>query len=196
MVRETTASVPRGSRWLPGVTYRRVVVMRRALDGGIPDITPGIPVRIGMLSGAEVADYVRFRPEVDAREVQGRLERGERCFAIWHEGAIVHAGWAVTRGAWIEFLSCEFPLAPGDVYQFGSYTLPAFRGRDLATARIVWMARFFHGLGLQRLFAVVWPGNTAGFRPLEKAGYQRCGELRMLRVGPWRRIIDSSRRRR
>ena len=103
----------------------------------------------------------------------------------------MHAGWAATRDAWVDYLDCPFPLGAGDVYQFDSFTAPAFRGLDLAGARIAWMSRHLRDSGFQRLFAVVWPENTAGFRPLEKMGYRRCGWLRVIRLGRWRRAVAS-----
>jgi len=163
------------------------------LDRPLPEVTPRVPVRIGLITADDLPAFSRFRPEVDRAAIRGRLEQGARCFAAWHEGQIVHAGWAVTRQARVEFLDCELPLEPGDVFQFDSHTAPAFRGLDLAGARIVWMARFYQEAGARRLLAVVWSKNTPAFRPLEKAGYRRGGWIRAIRLGPWRRVIHRRR---
>jgi RimJ/RimL family protein N-acetyltransferase len=96
----------------------------------------------------------------------------------------------------VDFLEWELPLEPGDVYQFDSFTLPAFRGAGIAGARVAWMARFFRERGARRLLAVVWPGNPPAFRPLEKAGYRRAGSLRVFRLGAWRRVIHTRSRSR
>jgi len=171
--------------------YRRVVVMECLLDRPLPGVTPRLSARIALLTVDQLEWYTCFRPDQDISAVRSRLDHGHRCFVAWHEGQIVHAGWAAMRGAWIEYLGVELPLESGDVYQFDSYTAPAFRGLDLAAARVVWMARFFRDAGFRRLVAVVWPKNTRAFRPLEKAGYQRCGGIRVLRVGCWRRVFYS-----
>ena len=175
------------------IVYRRVVVMECRLDRPLPQVTPRLPARITLLTAAELEGYARFRPDQAPATVSRRLDQGYQCFAAWHENRLVHAGWAATREAWIEYLRCEFPLEPGDVYQFDSYTAPDFRGLDLAAARVVWMARFFRDAGSRRLLAVVWPENRRAFRPLEKAGYRRCGWLRVLQLGGWRRIVYSRR---
>jgi hypothetical protein len=163
--------------------------MECRLDGPLPEVRPRMPVRIGLLAADDLRAFTRFRPEVDAAAIRERLEQGARCFAVWHEDRIVHAGWAVTRQARVEYLDCAFPLAPGDVFQFDSHTVPAFRGFDLAGARVAWMARFYREAGARRLLAVVWPKNTRAFRPLEKAGYRRGGWIRAIRLGPWRRVV-------
>ena len=164
--------------------------MECPLDQPLPDVHPRLPVRIGLLTAEDLEAYARFRPELDRAAIQLRWDGGHQCFAVWHEGAIVHAGWASTREARVEFLDCHLALEPGDVFQFDSHTAPRFRGRDLAGARVAWMARFFRAAGARRLLAVVWPGNPTAFRPLEKAGYRRVGSIRAVRLGPFRRVIQ------
>jgi len=171
--------------------YRRVVVLERPLDSSLPEVAASVPVRIAVLTAADHRHYARLRPDREPELFRHRLAQGHRCFAAWHEGEIVHAGWAATQDAWVDYLGCRFPLEAGDVYQFDSFTAPAFRGRGLAGARIAWMARYLRDSGMRRLFAVVWPENTAAFRPLEKAGYRRCGWLRVIRVGRWRHVVRS-----
>ena len=178
-------------RILGATVYRRVVVLERRLDRSLPEVTARVPARLALLTAADLGHYARFRPDVELGVIQHRLAQGHRCFAAWHEGEIVHAGWAATREAWIEYLGCPFPLEADDVYQFDSFTAPAFRGLDLAGARIAWMARYLRDAELRRLFAVVWPENTAAFRPLEKAGYRHCGWLRVVRLGRWRHVSAS-----
>lgn len=175
------------------MVYRRVVVMECRLDRPFPEVTPSLSIRIALLTADELEGYARFRPDQAPATIRRRLDQGHRCFAAWYEDRIVHVGWAAVRGAWVEYLGCEFPLGPGDVYQFDSYTTPAFRGLDLAAARIAWMALFFRDVGARRLLAVVWPENRRAFRPLEKVGYRRCGWMRVLRLGRWRRVIYSYR---
>jgi ribosomal protein S18 acetylase RimI-like enzyme len=178
-------------RILGEIAYRRVVVLECRLDGDLPEVAARVPVRIALLTSADLEHFARFRPDIEPSIIPRRLEQGHHCFVVWHAGEIVHAGWAATRQAWVDYLGCEFPLDPGDVYQYDSFTAPAFRGLDLAGARVAWMARFFRGVQARRLLAVVWPENTAAFRPLEKAGYRRCGWLRVIWLGSWRRAIYS-----
>ncbi len=165
--------------------------MECRLDQRIPEVRPRVAVRIAPLNAEDCESYTRFRGEAARVTIRRRLERGHQCFAAWHEGQIVHAGWAATREGWIDYLGCEFPLEAGDVYQFDSYTAPAFRGLGLAAGRVAWMARFFQDAGFRRLLAVVWPENMQAFRPLEKAGYRRCGWLRVVQLGRWRHVTYS-----
>jgi ribosomal protein S18 acetylase RimI-like enzyme len=178
-------------RILGEIAYRRVAVLECRLDGELPEVAARVPVRMTLLTPADLEAFSRLRRDLEPSTIRSRLEQGHQCFIVWHEGEIVHAGWAATRRAWVDYLGCEFPLGAGDVYQYDSFTAPAFRGLDLAGARVAWMARFFRDAQARRLLAVVWPENTAAFRPLEKAGYRRCGWLRVIWCGRWRRAIYS-----
>jgi len=161
-------------------------VLERRLDEPIRGITAGIPAVVSILTDADVDRYAAFRPDTAPAEVRRRLDAGHRCFVVQHDGRIVHAGWAATTKAWVEYLGCEFPLAPGDVYQFDSYTAAAFRGLDLAGARVSWMAQYFRDAGARRLLAAVWPENARAFRPLEKVGYRAVGIIGTVRLAGWR----------
>jgi len=174
-------------RVLGRTVYRRLIVMERRLDEPIAEIATGIPAVVSLLTDAEVDDYTAFRPDTEAAEVRRRLRAGHRCFVERNEERIVHAGWAATTKPWVEYLGCEFPLTPGDVYQFDSYTAAPYRGLNLAAARVTWMARFFREAGARRLLAAVWPENTRAFRPLEKAGYRPFGIIGVVRLAGWRR---------
>ena len=162
--------------------------MHRPLDEDPVAPVPTLPVSVERLGEADVDDYLQLRPAADPAEVRARLRRGLHCFVARHQGRIVHAGWVTTRDAWIDYLGVEMPLAPGDAYQFESFTAPAFRGRGIAAARVAAMAARLARDGHRRLIACVLPENAAAFRPLEKVGYRRVGQIGGLRCGPWRRV--------
>jgi hypothetical protein len=180
-------------RILAETVYRRVVLMERGLDAPLFDVTPRVPAEISILAPAEVEAYLALRTDLDPAEVNRRLLAGAQCFAVRCRGRLVHAGWATTRDARVDYLGCPFPLAPGEVYQFGSFTDPEFRRLNLAAARITWMARHFLDAGQRRLIAVVVPENVHAFRPLEKTGYRPCGWMAVVRLGRWRRIVYARR---
>jgi GNAT superfamily N-acetyltransferase len=167
--------------------YRRVVLMECRLDQPLGHETARLPVVIDRLRRSEIHEYATFRPDADPSETHRRLEAGHLCFVARHEGQIVHACWAATGRAWVDYLACEIPLAGDEVYQYDSFTAPAFRGHNLAAARVIEAARYFRHASYRRLIAVVVPGNASAFRPLEKAGYRPFGLIGSVRIGRWRR---------
>jgi GNAT superfamily N-acetyltransferase len=100
---------------------------------------------------------------VDPSGIRRRLEAGQWCFVARHKGQIIHACWAATGRVWIDYLGCTLDQGPGEVYQYDSFTAPAFRGHNLAAVRVMVAARYFRQPGYHRLVTVVVPENAPAF---------------------------------
>jgi SAM-dependent methyltransferase/GNAT superfamily N-acetyltransferase len=172
---------------LADTVYRRLVLMDRRLDQPIPDVAVSAPIVVELLGPAHVDEYRCLRADIEPAEFRRRLALGHWCFAVRHGDRLVHAGWAAAHHARIDFLDTELTLAPGEVYQYDSFTAPDARGRGFAVARLTAMARHLQDAGYRRLIAAVVPENTVAFRPLQKAGYRIFGLMGVVRVGRFRR---------
>jgi SAM-dependent methyltransferase len=166
--------------------YRRLLVMELRLDEPLADVPLRVPAVIEPLRGSDVGDYVAFRPDTDPAEVRRRVAAGHLCFVARCQGRIVHACWAATGLAWVDYLAREVPLAPDEVYHYDSFTAPDLRGRNLSSARVTVAARHFRAAGYRRLVAVVVPESSRARRPLEKAGYRVVGRVGYIRLARWR----------
>ena len=47
------------------------------------------------------------------RDIEARLARGDRCYAVWVEGRIVHAAWLATGRARVDYLDVSFDKYSG-----------------------------------------------------------------------------------
>ena len=166
--------------------YRRLLVMERPLDKPLADVPLRVPAIIKPLRGSDVGDYLAFRPDTDPAEVRRRLAAGHLCFVARCQGRIVHACWAATGLAWVDYLARGVPLAPDEVYHYDSFTVPELRGRNLSPARVTVAARHFRAAGYRRLVAMVLPESGQARRTLEKAGYCVVGRIGYVRLGRWR----------
>jgi RimJ/RimL family protein N-acetyltransferase len=167
--------------------YRRMILMVRPLDDTIPSPWPRLPVVFKILTKEDLPAYHRFRPDRRTSLIQNSLARGEQCFVAWYQGRIVHAGTMATGRVYVSYLRRHLILRPGEVYSHDSFTLPAYRGYGLAPARHAHVMRSFHQEGYRRIACLVAVENKAGFRVVEKLGYQAMGLYSCLRVGPWQR---------
>jgi GNAT superfamily N-acetyltransferase len=180
--------------WFRGLSrariYRRLILRERPLSQPFPDIAARVPVCVRLLAAGEIDAYMAFRPDQSIAEVRRRLDEGQQCFAVWHDRRIIHAAWAVTGRARIEYLSTEITLAPDEVYWYDVFTSPAFRGLGAAAARMIEMMRCFRDRGYRRLFAAILPENRSGLRLDEKAGWsRRIGVIGYVGLGPWRHVF-------
>ena len=179
-------------RGLGQTMYRRAVVLVLPLDQPVVRATARADVVVERLTQADVDEYATFRPDTAASEAHRRLAAGHLCFVARHDGRIVHACWAATGSAWVEYLRRDLVLPERAVYHYDSYTTPAFRGRNISAVRVSEAARHFRASGYDRVIAIVVPENRTAFRPLEKAGYRRVGTIGYVGLGRWRCHFDHS----
>lgn len=165
--------------------YRRVIIVARSLHDEIPDLQLCLPVTIAVLTEKDLPAYNQFRPDQLMSIIQARLERGDRCYAAWHEGRIVHAAWVCTKDIYDPYLRRTLLLHPGDIYIYDSYTLPAYRHHGLARTRNIHVFRQYREEGFRRSTAIVALENKAAFGSVKAVGNHPIGMVRCVRLGPW-----------
>lgn len=180
--------------WFRGLSrariYRRLILRGRLLSQPLPDVSVRVPVCVSLLAAGEIDAYMAFRPSEHAGEIRRRLDEGQWCFVAWHDRQIIHAAWAVTGRARIEYLSMEIMLAPDEVYSYDMFTSPAFRGLDVSPTRMLEVMQYFRDHGYRRLIGAISPENRSAFRPGEKVGWDRpIGKIGYVGLGPWRHVF-------
>ena len=181
--------------WFRGLSrariYRRLIVYERPLSQPFPDVSARVPVCVRVLAADEIDAYMAFRPDQSIAEVRRRLDEGKQCFAAWHDRRIIHATWAVTGRARIEYLSTEIALAPDEFYSYDAFTSPAFRGLGVAPARMLEMIRYFRDRGYRCQISALLPENRSGLRQGKKVGRRRhIGVIGYVGLGPWRHVFS------
>jgi RimJ/RimL family protein N-acetyltransferase len=103
-----------------------------------------------------------------------------------HQGRIVSARWATANPIWIDYLSCEFRLAAGEVYSYDLFTRPDFRGHTVSPVTSAAMLRYFRTAGYRRAVGTVLPENHPSLRAIAKTGYRPYGLIGYVKIGPWK----------
>lgn len=165
--------------------YRRMILFVYPLDGTIPVLESRLSVNIAILTEGDLEAYHRYRPDRNLKEIRARLARGDRCFACWYEDRIVDGGWVATGRVYVPYLRRRLVLAPGDIYNYDAYTLPAFRGLNLFMARNSYVARYNQKERYLRSLALVAAENKASRVILYRWGLRPIGLYTCLRFGPW-----------
>jgi RimJ/RimL family protein N-acetyltransferase len=186
--------IPVKRLWFRGLArariYRRLILREVPLSQSLPDPSARVSVCVSRLAAGEIGAYTAFRPDQSVAEVRRRLDEGQQCFAVWHDRRIIHAAWAVTGRAGIEYLSTEITLAPDEVCSYDVFTSPSFRGLGASPARTREMMRYFRDRGYRCLLGAILPENRSSLRLAEKVGrYRRIGVIGYVGLGPWRHVF-------
>lgn len=176
-------------RILGELGYRRMTLLQRAPLEPISEVVTRLPVTIGLLERTKITEYLKLRVGTPAREIERRFDAGHCCFVARYQARLVSTSWAATREAWMHYLSCEVPIAPGEVYIYDSFTRTDFRSYGISQAVGVEMLRHFHRAGYGRAVRAVSPENRANLRAIAKTGYRPYGVMGYVKIGPWRKDI-------
>lgn len=193
---------------LGAVGYRRVLMCAREIARPLPPAAEdGEPLAFARLDEPSVAEYVRFRPDADPREVRARLRDGQWCHVSRQGGRIVHASWAVAGRAPIPGLRREFPLAPDDVFVFDEHSAAGHgtrvhgrgvgrgvgrgaghgEGHDLRLAHYAAVARTLADAGFRRTLHAVLPEDRHAVGFMHRIGARPLGVQGCVVIGPLRR---------
>ncbi len=180
-MRESTLSF---AQRLATTVLRRVHIVSAELDSPLRE--PGRQV-ITQVEKAHLSAYLALRPKASREAVLDRLERGQRCYALWIDGAIVCVCWAATGTVHIDYLDAFLILEPTDVYMFDAYTAPGHRGQTLAAdvyRHIMWTSS---REGMRRSVGLLAVENRSGRQVVLKLGWRVIGRYTFLRAVPWGR---------
>ena len=170
------------------ICYRRLAIIERIFDG---EAEAGLRVDWGLskLTIPELPAYHARYPETDLDELRRRMERGGWCYVIRYDGGIIHSCWIATGTVRIDYLDCEVCIGSDLVYPYEAFTVPEFRGRGVATARVRLMERHLLAEGYQGSVGVVQPSDRAALR-FNLSGQNRViGTIGFFCLGGWRRYF-------
>jgi len=79
---------------------------------------------------ADTDELIRLEPEYSRERILGWFGHGDRCFGLRDGSRLVAKGWCDLQE--VNFPPAHRKLERGEVYMFGAYSDPAYRGRNLA----------------------------------------------------------------
>jgi len=152
---------------LAGGRGRGVLVSSR-LNSSLPAIPPPPGIKIKKAGLEDLPDILELRGPII---VKGRLERGDVCFLAYAGGRAVSSAWYTAREDYMLELRREVSPPPGAVYQFGVYTLPAYRGKGITTALTAALLADARTAGYSRAEGLIISVNRGAIRMVMRAGY-------------------------
>lgn len=164
--------------------YRRVVVVVQPIQTPVPELRAPLPLAFDRLSLDEMPDYHAFRPRQRAKVTRRRRSRGDECFVARHEGRIVHATWVATGRVHVPYMNRDLVLGGDEIYLHDAYTLPAYRGYNIAPLMFAHIMRHYLRRGFRHFLAVA-AAEKARRRFYEKYGGRVVGVYNCVRLGRW-----------
>jgi ribosomal protein S18 acetylase RimI-like enzyme len=120
-----------------------------------------------------------WNPNLAARKIQERFERGARLWVAECEGRLAGFGWTL-RGQTIE--PYYFPLGPDDVHLFDFHVFAEYRGRGINPYLISQILDGSATNGARRAFIEAAEWNDAQLRSLRKSAFRRLGSVRSFSI--------------
>jgi GNAT superfamily N-acetyltransferase len=168
--------------------YRRLFLLERSLTEPI-STGPALPagLTLAWLQPNKLDEYVALRTQFTAAAIRARFENGDRCLAARLNGRLVGAMWACVNHPRLQSLQRAVPFAPGEVYTFDAYVIPAARGQSIAPLLSNELARHYQQAGCRRAIRATLPDNQPALRAHAKAGFHPYALIGYVKLGPWRR---------
>jgi len=158
----------------------------RVMEIQAEPIEASTPIETALLHLAtedDIPALVAFRPEYDARELQQRIQAGERCFFSLVDGRIATCRWVATGEVLIRGLGLVLPLEDDEYSLYELLVAPPHRrARVTAPVYNALKAKLLDE-GRRLLVAYIVPGR----KPYARAIGEHVGTVRVLQLGPWRK---------
>jgi RimJ/RimL family protein N-acetyltransferase len=111
-----------------------------------------------------------------------RLTRGDRCLVGTWRGTPATYMWTTTSAR--ELPALDWPLRPGTVFVYKTFTIEDFRGKGLNAAAVAFALDAYWSEGKRTAFVDVDVTNHASLRALRRAGFRDVAYFRTLKLGP------------
>jgi ribosomal protein S18 acetylase RimI-like enzyme len=158
------------------------------LDESTPVVTPYVPAefrRVDLHSTADLASPLRF---ITVAEFNRRLESGCQCYVACVDDQLAAYGWVSFDDEDIGELNLRVKLLPGESYIWDCATLPAYRGKHLYSALLVYILGELRAQGLCRAWIGADLANVASQKGMTRAGFHHVADLVIKRVQARRQV--------
>jgi ribosomal protein S18 acetylase RimI-like enzyme len=166
--------------------YRRMYLLERVLTESLAATPPPAGVTLAWLRRDQLDEFVGLRSLFTAAAIGARFDNGDVCLSARVDGRLVGAMWACVKRPYLQFLERDVPLAPGEVYLFDAYVIPAVRGRSIAPLLSSELLRHFQEGGYRRAIRATLPDNAPALRAHAKAGFHPYTRFGYVKLGRWR----------
>lgn len=148
----------------------------------VPTITPLIDCQLVEITEANLTDICQIWP-TQIERLRLRLERGNRCFAVYSDERIVHYSWVQVGGHhFLQPAGRELNLSPAEAVFFHVRVAAWAQGKGIASFGYTEGLRLLRQNGINTAWVYTTSGNIASQKSIEKSGWRRILGYRALHV--------------
>ncbi len=160
-----------------GTLFVREVTLAEAVPA-----MPGYIVRAATLADVpHVQQAMQASGDYPADVVVSRLQDGRHPFVVEEDDRVVSYGWVALSGDNVGDMGLSIRLRSHHAYIYDCATHPSYRGRGLYPALLRVMAADLGRGGWSCVWIGTAPGNFTSQRGIVRAGFQRLGDMNLLR---------------
>lgn len=164
--------------------FHYLQVMYKSLHGKLPSYHAVIPCELVQLPpDVDIVECsLAHLPFEHRSDVPDRIKQGQICFVGKHKGQVIYAVWLAFGQCYSYSLDRKFKLADDELYAYGAYTLPEFRGKRVHPDMICQRLKISQAKGYRHNIGFFEPYNTAALRMPKQLHYKYAGIVGMVEL--------------
>ncbi|MFI5115098.1 MAG: hypothetical protein ACHP8B_00225 [Terriglobales bacterium] len=121
---------------------------------------------------------------ITAQDVEQRIRRGDVCYLVYLDGALVHYSWVQFKGAMnILGKAVTAGLEEGEFCVYDCVTAGWARGKKIYPSTISRIVSIYLTQGFSSALIYTTKHNIASQNGIRRAGFRQCATLKALRFG-------------
>lgn len=136
---------------------------------------------------AQSIDISKLAEKIRTKGMKERIRKGHLCFIADMNSEIVHLKWVTFDHAYVSELKRKIHLDSNSAYINSSYTVPDYRGFGLDPEVTMKVFDYSYKKGIKKVYILVSHNNHSSLRVVQKLGYRKMGEIRLIQVLSFRK---------
>ncbi|MFH1858086.1 MAG: GNAT family N-acetyltransferase [Candidatus Omnitrophota bacterium] len=125
----------------------------------------------GWLREEEKETLTRLQPDLTLEKIEGRLRRGDGCFAARDQNKLISYIWVAKEPHEIWDIRGSISLAPKQFYLYNSRTVPEYRGLEINPMLVLKLQQELEKEGGKSFLSAIFPENVSSLRARTKIGF-------------------------
>jgi hypothetical protein len=158
-------------RKIVGISWQRFIYFERPLDKAIAEITPKIPVRVGL---ATIDDMDKFKGMFDENKhnsLRQRFTKGQLCFSAQYGSRVVAQQWISYQDEYYAEKQLKIEVKNNEGYLFDAYVVPEYRNNKLYSILIATTLKYLHDHGYEKATTYIADYNKFPLRTCAAQGF-------------------------